>query len=261
MLIEYDGRPFSGWQIQHDRPSVQQAVEHALEVILKVRPTVTGSGRTDAGVHARGQVAHFDVDEPVDAARLRRSLNGVLPDSVAVLALEETSDEFHARFSARSRRYRYYVTGVPTALDPDRRWLLRPVPDFDRMNEAADYLVGRHDFDSFCIAKSETKNRVCSIYSAGWAREVTSTGRSDWYFEIEGDRFLHGMVRAVVGTLVMIGRGKLDVEDIPRIMDAKDRRAAGPAAPAHGLILERVTYEDWFSKEAFDAIYVNDARR
>src|SRR5690625_7195980 len=114
MLIEYDGRPFSGWQIQHDRPSVQQAIEHALEVVWKVRPNVTGSGRTDAGVHARGQVARFDVDEPVDAARLRRSLNGVLPGSAAVLALENKRHELHARASAPARGCREYATAVTT---------------------------------------------------------------------------------------------------------------------------------------------------
>ena len=254
MLIEYDGLPFSGWQIQPEHPSVQASIEDALEVVLKQRPEVVGSGRTDAGVHARGQVAHFDADSAVDTVRLRRSLNGLLPGAVAVVALEETSDEFHARYDARSRRYRYYVTGVPTALDRQRRWLLRPVPDFDRMNAAAESLIGKHDFDSFCIAKSETKNRVCTIYSAMWVREETPTGRSDWYFEIEGDRFLHGMVRAIVGTIVDVGRGKRAVSDIEGILAEKDRRAAGPAAPAHGLVLERVSYDDWFAAHAFDVV-------
>lgn len=248
MLIEYDGLPFSGWQVQPDRPTVQQALEDALEVALRERVEVTGSGRTDAGVHARGQVAHFDLAEPADTARLKRSLNGLLPSSISIRALEEAQEGFHARYDARMRRYHYYVCTVPTALERNQRWLIRPAPDFDRMNESATKLLGHRDFDSFCRTKSETTNRVCTVYRARWIPEPSpiSGQSSNWRFEIVADRFLHGMVRTIVGTLVEIGHGARQPDDISAILDDRDRRSAGAAAPAHGLVLEHVVYDHPF---------------
>lgn len=256
MMIEYDGRPFCGWQVQPDQPTVQQAVEEALEVLLKERVEVVGSGRTDAGVHARAQVAHFDAPAELDAARLRRSLNGLLPRTIAVCALEATTSSFHARYDARLRRYHYYVSTVPLALGRDVRWLLRPAPDFQRMNASASILLGTRDFDSFCRTSSETKNRICTVSHARWVPEPDSAPvpASRWRFEIVADRFLHGMVRAIVGTLVEVGRGRRDPEDIQTILMAADRRMAGAAAPAHGLVLEHVTYDDPFAADAYDRV-------
>lgn len=241
MLIEYDGTDFQGWQIQPSGPSVQETIENALGTVLHTRPTVTGSGRTDTGVHARGQVAHFSVDSELDPYRLRRSLNGLLPASVAVLALERAPDDFHARYDARRRLYHYYVCTEPRALDRSTRVLLLPAPDFEVMNRAAELLPGAHNFDAFCRTSAATRNRHCTVYRAVWVKEAR---RGDWHFEIEADRFLHGMVRAVVGTLLQIGRGKRPPSDIERILRSEDRRQAGPAAPAHGLVLEHVTYEE-----------------
>jgi tRNA pseudouridine38-40 synthase len=251
MLLEYDGAAFHGWQIQPDRPTVQEAIESALEVVLKSRLSVTGSGRTDAGVHARGQVAHFDIDTEVDAYRMRRSLNGLLPRSVRVRYLEEARPDFHARYDARARRYHYYVCTVPTALAGHARWELRPVPDFGLMNHAASVLIGRHDFDAFCRVQSETHNRFCEVRHARWVPEPAAhpTPEIDsWRFEIVADRFLHGMVRAIVGTLIEIGRGKRPPDDLSRILASGDRREAGPAAPAHGLVLEHVLYDTPFRR-------------
>lgn len=253
MLIEYDGSPFCGWQVQPDQPSVQAAIEDALEVVLKHRPQLVGSGRTDAGVHARGQVAHFDASGEVDEARLRRSLNGLLPQEIVIRALERTTDDFHARYEARLRRYHYYVSVAPFALDFNRRWLLRPPPDFDLMNLAGTALLGRHDFDSFCRTQSATKNRVCTIGLARWAPEPDfGACVSRWRFEVTADRFLHGMVRTIVGTLVEIGRGQRSPAALREVLDARDRREAGPAAPPEGLVLEHVDYDRPFAPHSFD---------
>jgi tRNA pseudouridine38-40 synthase len=239
LLIEYDGSAFRGWQVQPDRPSVQAAVEEALRTALRIPVGVVGSGRTDAGVHARGQVAHFETPSPVDVFRLKRSLNGLLPPTVAVLEAAPAPDGFHARYDACQRLYHYHATARPHVLDRHTRWLIRPEPDWALMNEAAEHLLGRHHFGAFCLTQSATRNRVCTVERAGWVEEERP---GDWRFEVAADRFLHGMVRAFVGTLVEVGHGKRAPASLPDVLASQDRRAAGPAAPAHGLVLQRVLY-------------------
>jgi tRNA pseudouridine38-40 synthase len=239
LLIEYDGRELHGWQVQPGLPTVQGNLEDALSILLRRRVAVVGAGRTDAGVHARGQVAHFVCDQRLDTHRLRRSLNGILPRSIRVLNSARAPDDFHARYSAVRRLYRYFVATEPRSLDAHARVYVRPAPDFVQMNRAADHLRGRHDFTSFCKATSETQNRVCVVTRLGWIEEARP---GDWFFEIEADRFLHGMVRTVVGTLLQVGRSTREPSEVAEILASRDRRMAGPTAPPGGLVLERVTY-------------------
>jgi tRNA pseudouridine38-40 synthase len=241
LLIEYDGTNLHGWQIQPGRKSVQGLIESALGVLLDDPAAVVGSGRTDAGVHARGQVAHFKTPAAIDTTRVRGSLNGLLPRTVRILGLTRVDDDFHARYDAVRRTYRYYISTEPRALDAARRWLVRPEPDFGLMNRCAILLAGEKHFGAFCRSKSETKNRVCRVEAARWVEEERP---GDWYFEISANRFLYGMVRAIVGTLIEIGRGYRPADELEMILSSRDRRMAGQSAPALGLVLERVEYED-----------------
>lgn len=241
LVIEYDGSAYYGWQIQLEQPTVQEAIEGVLAIVFNQPTPIVGSGRTDRGVHARGQVAHCVAPHVVDPRRLQRSLNGLLPASIAVVSVTKALEGFHARYDARSRRYCYYVSVGPRALDRHCRWTVRPAPDFEAMNQAAAHLVGTHHFGAFCRARSETRNRMCTVRHARWVPENRA---GDWYFEIIADRFLHGMVRAIVGTLLDVGHGRRDERDILRVMASGDRTQAGAAAPSCGLVLEHVGYDE-----------------
>ena len=238
--IEYDGTEWHGWQSQPDDRTIQDAIEAALSTALRYRVSIVGSGRTDAGVHARGQVAHFVPENVIDETRLLASVNGILPSTIAVRKIEHTQDSFHARYDACRRRYRYRICGIPIAIGRQYHWHVVPTPDINAMNQAADDLLGEHNFSTFCRANSETKNRVCSVFEARWHEADVM---SSWFFEIIGNRFLHGMVRSIVGTLVEIGHGKRDVDSVPSLLESEDRRNAGVSAPAAGLTLEEVVYE------------------
>ncbi len=247
--LEYDGTDFAGWQVQPGERTVQGVVEDALAVVWRTRAVVAGSGRTDAGVHARGQVAHVVVPEdvalgsdPTSLDRLARSLGGLLPRDVAVTALSVVPNGFHARYDARRRTYHYHIATAPRALDRHTRLVVRHALDLAAMNAAAAHLVGRHHFGAFCRTQSETENRVCTVEAALWEPDSDDGRDGDWRFRVSADRFLHGMVRAFVGTLLLVGRGRLAVDAIPAIVASEDRRRAGPAAPPHGLVLWRVDY-------------------
>lgn len=238
MTFSYDGSRYHGWQIQPNGDSVQQQLQHALSLLLRCDVSVTGAGRTDAGVHARMMVAHFDVDVPLDERQLCYKLNRLLPGDIAVSSVRRVADDLHARFSATSRMYRYYIH---TAKDPFLRKTSCEIHyplDFNKMNEAAKVLMGYEDFGAFCKANADVKTTICHITTACWYQTSPTT----WYFEIRANRFLRNMVRAVVGTLVDVGRGRVTLDGFREIVEGRRRSDAGESMPAHALFLEDVTY-------------------
>ncbi len=235
--IEYDGTDFYGWQVQPRLRTVQGEIQDKLKVILKHEVNLIGSGRTDVRVHALRQVANFKTESPLDNESIIRGLNGLLPDDVVINQVQEVDSDFHARYGATSRLYRYRIYQGRTAILRNRVWEVLYSLNMDNIVEATDEIRGEHDFSSFCVAESIKDNNECKVASANWEkseRELT--------FEIEANRFLHAMVRNLVGTLIEVGRGYFSVSDFIDIMKAKDRRKAGPTAPACGLYLAEVKY-------------------
>lgn len=242
LLVEYDGRPYVGWQRQDGQPTVQGALERAAGKLDGQPVVVQGAGRTDAGVHATGQVAHLTLQKPRPVRKLCDALNYHLrPDPVAVLAVEEVDESFHARFDATGRAYRYIIQTRRAHLTFDRGLIWR-IPfeiDVHAMQEAANYLIGEHDFSTFrdaaCQAKSPVKTLdTLEVFRLADRVEITTTARS----------FLHRQVRSITGSLVEVGRGMRDPSWMKEILEARDRTACGPVAPADGLYLERVMYGD-----------------
>lgn len=238
LTLEYDGTDFVGWQYQDNGRSVQEVVEKGLSQILQEHIRIVGAGRTDSGVHAKGQVASFRTESSLDSKSIARGLNGVFPPDVVVLAAEEAPDGFNARFDARSRRYEYFITTIPTAISRRFSWLVNYNLDCDVMARCVGEIRGFHDFESFCKIDSEVKHHDCTVLNAS----LLTPDESTLVFDITADRFLHGMVRALVGTLIEIGRGHRPSDDLSRIMAARDRREAGMAAPPQGLFLAAVHY-------------------
>jgi tRNA pseudouridine38-40 synthase len=240
ITLSYDGTRYHGWQVQPNGPSVQEKLQWALSTILRQDIQVTGAGRTDAGVHARMMVAHFDVETmDFELQDLTYKLNRLLPQDIAIQKMEPVSDEMHARFSATSRTYHYYIH---TVKDPFLRAYsceLHYPLDFQLMNDAAAILMTYEDFGAFCKAHADVKTTLCHITSAQWHQTSPST----WYFEITANRFLRNMVRAVVGTLIDVGRGRLSLDDFRKVIEGKRRTEAGESMPANALFLEDVKYE------------------
>ena len=238
MRLGYRGASFHGWQVQPQDTSVQQVIEEAMATLLRVPTPVTGAGRTDAGVNARLMVAHFDTEQPIkDADRLVRSLNALLPPDIAIYGITPVHDDAHARFDATSRTYKYFAV---THKDPFRyplSWKCPPDLDFDLMNQAAARLLNYTDFTSFSKLHTDVKTNNCRITHAQWAQEG-----EQWVFTITADRFLRNMVRAIVGTLVEVGRHKMTVEEFCQVIERKDRCAAGTSMPGHALFLWDITY-------------------
>lgn len=240
LTVEYDGGPFQGWQRQDNGPSVQGALEAAIEKFAFERVTVTGAGRTDSGVHALGQVAHFDLVKAFAADKVRDALNHFLrPDPVAVIEATEVGADFHARFSARARHYRYRIISrrAPLVIDRGHAWHVVQDLDAAAMHEAAQVLVGHHDFTSFRASECQARSPLKSLDVLAVTRM-----RDEIVVEASARSFLHNQVRSMVGSLKLVGEGKWGKADLAAALAAKDRAACGPVAPPDGLYLMRVDY-------------------
>lgn len=240
--LAYDGSAFHGWQKQSEATSVQSVLETGLQFKAGLEGRVTGCGRTDTGVHSRQFFAHFDLDRKLDNDEMQRivqGLNSYLPQEIVINKLFHVKEKAHARFDATSRLYKYFIS---TKKDPFSRhfsWYCYTPFDIGAMNRAAKILLDYEDFTSFAKLHGGAKTNICKIMEAGW--EMTGT---QLVFTIRSDRFLRNMVRSIVGTMTDVGRGKITTDDFRKVIESKNRNIAGKSAPAHGLFLEKITY-DW----------------
>jgi tRNA pseudouridine38-40 synthase len=236
--VEYDGTRYGGWQVQTNARSVQQELNTAFSIVTRSPCIVTGAGRTDAGVHARAQGAHVDIDVPVETGKCEISVNAVLPPDIAIYGMKQVDPSFHARYGAVRRHYRYYLTDRKRPLLYKRVWMVFHDVDWERVERNIPLLPGAHDFSAFCASNTTTENMVCTVHSASlsWENGVR-------VFSISADRFIYKMVRSIVGTLIDIGRGRLDTT-IDAIIAGRDRSGVGETAPACGLVLDYVEYKE-----------------
>lgn len=242
LIIEYDGKQYHGWQKQKNSKSIQGEIEKAFEVIYKKRIVLTGSGRTDSGVHARNQVAHCDIpdidfDGNTYLTKLTRSLNGLIDKDIVVKKIESAAPGFHSRFDAKSRVYRYFINRTPSSIDRNYAWYVPQALNLSLMQKAADNLMAVTDFRTFCKTGSSNKTTDCLIKRSAWLK------KSDiWIYEIEANRFLYGMVRGIVGTLTALGSGKITYDNFIAIIENTAAKGVSFQAPAQGLFLDQVKY-------------------
>ena len=238
IFFAYDGTAYHGWQLQPNAPTVQQELEDALHTALRADISVTGAGRTDTGVYARMMACHFDCEEALDCDHLTFKLNCLLPPDIAVSEVRAVAPDWHARFSALARTYQYYIIMRKDAfLHPYALHLYFPL-DVERMNEAAALLLDHKDFGCFCKSHSDNKTNICSVTEAQW----TATDDGMLVFRITANRFLRNMVRAIVGTLIEVGKGKMTIDEFRQVLLSGKRTEAGESVPAKGLFLEKITY-------------------
>ena len=240
LLLEYDGTAYAGWQRQPDQPTIQAMLEQVIHTITQTEIPVIGAGRTDSGVHARGQVASFQSDKRLSPQEWQRAFNGLLPKDISVRSVDLVPNDFHARYSAKQKLYEYMILNQvePSALERNRTWHVPQALSLEKMQEAARSLLGTHDFSSFQDSQTDTKNAVCNVTLLEIHKQDTLIA-----IRILADRFLKQMVRAIVGTLVEVGLGKRDPKEVQAILEEQDRRKAGYTAPAQGLYLVQVDYE------------------
>lgn len=239
LTLAYDGTEFHGWQVQPNLRTVQGTLQAALAKLFNHEVQVTGSGRTDAGVHAHGQVANTGTIRTMDTGAVLRGVNALLPPDIRVWQVDEVAPAFHARHSARSKTYEYHVWREHIVSPFQRRYVypFHYAMDAEAVDHASRLFVGTHDFTSFCATATEVEDRVRTISEAVWEREDRR-----WIFRISGNGFLQYMVRTIVGTLLYVGTAKMSGSDILPVFEARDRRLAGPCVPANGLHLIRVDY-------------------
>lgn len=238
IYLSYDGTAYHGWQVQPNGISVQEEMQKALSTLLRQDIEIVGAGRTDAGVHARVMVAHFDFEQALDVVQLAYKLNRILPKDISVSKVMAVSTDMHARFSAVKRTYHYYIH---LHKDPFHRFYsceLHYELDFRLMNETAAYLLECSDFAAFCKVHTDVKTTICKVTEARWIDD----GGGCWHFVISADRFLRNMVRAVVGTLIDVGRHRLTLEQFKAVVEGKNRSNAGESMPGNALFLEDVKY-------------------
>jgi tRNA pseudouridine38-40 synthase len=238
IILEYDGTNYCGWQRQAEDPSIQEVLENALvELNQQIPVTVYGAGRTDSGVHALGQVAHFELEIWRSPEVLCRALNAKIPSDIVILNCEEVDMNFHARYSAKCRTYLFQILRRVSAIHRYYSWQLDCNLDYEKLTECAHLLLGEHDFSAFCSTQTESENKLSTIYRAAWLRE------GDWLkFRISAIRFLHSMVRMLVGTMIEIARGRYTVVDFEQILNQQVATPGVYTAPPQGLFLENIEY-------------------
>lgn len=239
MKLSYNGAPFHGWQVQPNAVSVQSTIEEALSTVLRENISIVGAGRTDTGVNAHQMYAHFDYDKEIpDFCKLINSLNRLVGKDIAIYDIIKVADDAHARFDATARTYKYFVTHQKSPFLYPLSWYCPQSLDYEKMNEACEVLKRHIDFTSFSKLHTDVKTNICRIDYAHWQQEGEMM-----VFTITADRFLRNMVRAVVGTLVEVGRGKISVEEFEQIILKKDRCSAGTSMPPQALFLWKVDYD------------------
>lgn len=239
LIIEYDGKGFNGWQKQPDRLNIQGEIEKAIEEITGEKVDLTASGRTDAGVHSLGQTANFKTDSKIPTEKFTKAINSRLKKSIVIKSAEEVDEKFHSRYSVKSKTYRYIINNSEngTAIYRGLEYHVPMKLDYEKMNEAIKYFIGEHDFKAFKASGTSSKSSVRKIFDGSVRKEGERV-----IIEVTGTGFLYNMVRIISGTLLDVGLGKIKPEDIPSIIESKDRTKAGKTLPAHGLYLLQVNY-------------------
>lgn len=239
IIIQYDGTNYSGWQYQNNAISIQQVITESIEKILREKINLIGAGRTDAGVHAFGQVANFLSDKIFDCNKFHYSLNSILPKDIAIRKVEKVDIEFNSRFSAKDRTYVYLFSKNKSPFYYLYSYYYKPLFEYDltKLNELSNLLIGQKDFSSFCKKNSDVENKICDVKEIFWSK------KNDYiFFLIKADRFLHGMVRAVIGTLLEVAKQDFDEKLLIKILESKNREEAKISVPAKGLFLFKVRY-------------------
>jgi len=241
LTIAYDGTNYSGWQMQNNAKTVEETLANALSTLLHEEVSLIGASRTDAGVHALGNVAAFDTESPIPPEKICYAVNSFLPEDIRVVKSEEVGEDFHPRFGAHNKCYEYLVSygAFENPMERLYSYHIRKMPNIDAMKEAATYIVGEHDFESFCAAGAQVVSKVRTVYSLDVLPE-----ESGLVIRITGNGFLYNMVRIIAGTLLKVGEGAIEPETVKDIIDAKNREKAGPTAPAKGLRLVWIEYDD-----------------